>query len=218
MPNGTLETLAPVTNDGEETILGSRPYVATVTIRGVCPMLFHAWSVEAVAEKAAAKKGSDAKKSDNVESYVYRNSDGHICIPGSYILGSMIDKRNGSAKFRADPRSPRKSALDLYKGGVVAVTDLAPIIPDGQFGPTSEWDYLDRRRVVVNQSGITRVRPAFKAGWTAEAAFLVLVPEYVSPADLHACLTDGGKLVGTGDFRPTFGRFQVDRFAIGLED
>lgn len=205
------------TNDGVEDILSEAPFAVTVRITGTCPLLFHRWSNEAVAEKAAAKKNSVAKKTDNVESYVWRNDEGVICLPGLYLLGSMCDPRNGAAKYRQDPRSPRKSALDLFKAGVVALTDLAPIHSAKTNEPSTDWDYLDQRRVTVQRAGVTRVRPAFLAGWSAELMMLVQTPEYISPAFLHDVLTQGGKLVGVGDFRPTFGRFQIDRFDVGFE-
>lgn len=205
------------TNDGELDILSEAPFVAEVTITGDCPVLFHRWSNEAVAEKAAAKKGSAAKKSDNVESYTWRNDDGLICLPGIYLLGSMCDPRNGAAKYRQDPRSTRKSALDLFRAGVVALTDLAPITSakTGEFA--TDWDYIDQRRVTVQRAGVTRSRPAFLAGWSATLTLMVQTPEYISPALLHDVLTQGGKLVGVGDFRPTFGRFRIDRFDVGFD-
>lgn len=213
-----LETINGVSNDGHVAIDTARPYVAHVGICGAAPLLFHAWSVESVAAKGKAKKGSEAKKTDDVESYVYRNRDNQICVPGTYLLGSMTDKKNGAAKYRQDPRSPRKSALDLYKAGVVAITALAPILPASTGEPTEDWEYLDRRRVVIQQSGVTRARPAFHEGWRAGIQLLVITPEYISPSDLHSCLIDAGRLVGLGDFRPTFGRYQVDSFEVGLED
>jgi len=163
--------------------------------------------VEAVAEKAAAAKGSKAKKSDDVASYVYRNEDGYICIPGAYLHGAIAGKQ-GAAKYRQDPRSARKSALDLFKAGVVVLTELASL-------GSTEWDYLDARRVTVQQSGITRVRPAFLAGWGAEFDLQVLLPEYISPQMLHGVIQDAGRLVGIGDFRPTYGRFAVTRYEVG---
>lgn len=209
--------VGPVSNDALPDIEIGAPYAATVKIQGTSTILFHAWSNEAVAEKAAAKKGSVAKKSDNVESYVYRNQDGHICLPGRYLVGSLTDPRNGAAKYRQDPRSPRKSALDLYRAGVVALTELAPIVPAGQNGPSAAWDYLDRQRVTVQRAAVTRERPAFYAGWTATVQLAVLTPEYISPSDLLDVLSKAGQLVGVADFRPTYGRFSVTSFDVGFD-
>lgn len=202
---GDLET-GP-TNGGREAIEEGIPYVVTFTIRGTADMLFHRWNVEAVAEKAAAKKGSASKKTDNLESYVYRNDDGVLCLPGEYVRQAVIH----AAKFRQDPRSPRKSAMDLFKAAVVNLTQLAPL-------GAKDWDYEDARRVQVQRNGVTRVRPAMKAGWECEFQFMCNLPEYVPPDMLHEVLTQAGKLIGVGDFRPTFGRFAVTKWSVGLEE
>lgn len=207
--NGHIDAIGNTTNDGKATIEAGRPYIATVTVEGVCPILFHRWSCDAVEAKSAAAKNSKTKKTDDVESYVYRCADGTIGIPGVYLKGSICDPKNGAAKYRQDPRSPRKSALDLYRAGVVPLTDIASI-------GAKEWDYLDRQRVAVQRAGITRVRPAFHAGWRATFDLSVLTPEYISPNDLLSVLNDAGRLVGMADHRPTFGRFQVVSYDIGL--
>jgi hypothetical protein len=203
----SLHSLSPVTNDAKPLIEISVPYIAEVTIRGTAPILFHRWSCEAIEEKSRAKKGSAAKKSDNVESYVYRDENGDICIPGSYLTAAVTDPRNGAAKYLQDPRSPRKSALDLYKAGIVPLTILASL-------GKKNWDYIDQRRVTVQRAGITRNRPAFNAGWEASFEVQVLTPEYISRDDLLLVLTQAGRLVGIGDYRPTYGRFAVTSFRI----
>ena len=53
-------------NDGESALLATAPYRLTFTIRGVADLLFHRWSNEDVAAKAAAKRGSAIKKTDNL--------------------------------------------------------------------------------------------------------------------------------------------------------
>lgn len=194
-------------SNGAESFLHP-PYRCEVTIQGTSPILFHRWNCEAVEEKANAAKGSKAKKSDNVESYVYRNSDKQLCLPGEYLRMSCI----WAAKFRQDPRSPRKSAMDLYKAGLICETELSPILMDGK--PMTEWSYLDQRRVVIQRSGITRQRPAIEQGWTAKLYFLVLTPQYISSFDLQSVMTQAGQLVGLADFRPTYGRFAVQHFEV----
>lgn len=208
--------VGPVTNGAAELVAMTEPYVANVSLTGSSTLLFHRWNNEAVAEKAAAAKGSKAKKEDNVESYIWRDTDGLICLPGRYLVGSITDPRNGAAKYRQDPRSPRKSALDLYRAGVVPLTELAPLTANGKAAPSVEWDYLDSQRVMVQRQGVTRVRPAFLAGWTAEVQLAVLTPEYIPPAALYDVLSMAGRLVGVGDYRPTYGRFNITSFDIGL--
>lgn len=193
--------LKDVTNAGAEDIGYMEPWTCSVAITGSADMLFHRWNNEAVAEKAAARKGSKSKKTDNVESYVYRNEANEICLPGEYLRGAIIN----AAKFRQDPRSPRKSAMDLFKAGVISMTQLATL-------GVQEWDYEDHRRVVVQRSAITRVRPAMRAGWKAEVHLMINLPEYLDQAFLLEVMGMAGRLIGVGDFRPTYGRFDVTNF------
>jgi hypothetical protein len=203
-----LETLAPVTNGGAVVIEEGLPFVVEVSVSGSAPLLFHRWNCEAVEEKSKAKKGSKAKKSDDIESYVYRNEHEEICLPGEYLRQSMCY----AAKFKQDPRSPRKSAFDLFKAGIAVLDELCPLN-----GGTKDWDYLDQRRVTVQRNGITRVRPAFNKGWTVTARFTVLTPEYIDQVFFHEVLEMAGRLIGVGDFRPTYGRFQISNFQIALD-
>lgn len=201
------EVLGGPTNAAALDVERELPYVVEFTLEGVVPILFHRWNNEAVAEKAAAKKGSAAKKSDNIESYVYRDAKGEICIPGTYVYGAICDQKNGAAKYHKDPRSPRASAVKLFKAGVSPMTELASL-------GKAKWDFLDERRVTVQQAGITRQRPAFNAGWRAEFQFVVNLPEYINPAFFLDVLNLAGRAVGLADFRPTYGRFQVVKFEV----
>lgn len=189
------------TDGASDAISATEPYRAEVTIEGTADLLFHRWNVEAVDAKSKAAKGSAEKKTDNIESYVYRNDTGEICIPGEYLRGSIIM----AAKFRQDPRSPRKSAMDLFKAGIVSLTTLAGVGSD-------KWDYEDKHRVIIQRSAVTRVRPALRAGWQVTFELLVTLPEYISPQILNEVIGSAGRLVGIGDFRPTYGRFQIVNF------
>lgn len=201
-----------VSNAAASTITSDMPYVIETTILGSAALLFHRWQSDSIEAKANAAKGSTAKKTDDVASYVWRDENDTLCIPGAYLAGA-ISGPAGAAKYRQDPRSPRKSALDLFKAGVAVTTELAPIITSSGDKAT-EPDYYDRRRVTVQRAGVTRVRPAFLAGWSASMVVTVLLPQYISPALLHDVLVDAGRLVGIADFRPTFGRFQVTAFTL----
>ena len=102
-------------NGADNTLALSTPYVATVKLEGTADLLFHRYCPETVAAQAAAPKGSKGKKTDNLESMVYRNDAGELSAPGEWVRQSIIH----AAKYRQDPRSPRKSAMDLFKAGLV---------------------------------------------------------------------------------------------------
>ena len=195
--------VSEVSNGGKTAIESGFPYAVYVTVEGASDMLFHRWNCEAVDAKSKAAKNSVAKKTDDVESYIWRNNENEICIPGEYFRQAIIH----AAKFKQDPRSPRKSAMDLFKAGVVSLTGLASL-------GTVEWDYLDTRRVMIQRAGVNRTRPAMQQGWTTDLEFQVLTPEYIDPAMFQEVLNTAGRLVGVGDFRPTFGRFFIKQFEV----
>lgn len=187
------------TNGAESSI--EHPYRAEVTIEGVAPLLFHRYNCEGVEEKAKAAKGSKAKKSDAIETYVYRNASNEVCLPGEYLRQACVNV----GRSMQDPRSPRKSARDLFNATIISLTDLASL-------GVQTWDYEDKRRVVVQRNAITRVRPAMNPGWAASFVFMITLPEYVAPSKLNEIIAQAGRLVGIGDFRPTYGRFVVTHF------
>ena len=164
------------TNGGQSVVNSSMPWLATVAIQGSSDMLFHRWNCEAVDAKGKAAKNSAAKKTDDIESYVYRDASGQIALPGEYLRQSIIH----AAKFKQDPRSPRKSAMDLFKAGVVSLTDLASL-------GVKDWDYLDTRRVTIQRNGINRIRPAMRVGWKAVFEIQVLTPEYIDEPFCSMC-------------------------------
>ncbi len=198
MKNNLKVVADDVTNGGKKTIEDGLPYAIDVVVEGASDLLFHRWNCESVDAKSKAAKNSKSKKEDDIESYVWRDTDGKLCIPGEYFRQSVIH----AAKFKQDPRSPRKSAMDLFKAGIVSLTTLAPL-------GVKQWDYLDTRRVTVQRAGINRTRPAMRVGWSTQLQFQVLTPEYIDPALFQDVLNTAGRLVGVGDFRPTYGRFFV---------
>jgi hypothetical protein len=200
----TVTAIGPeATNGAASAIDASVPYRAQIVIQGVSDLLFKRWNCEQVEAKAKAAKGSKAKKTDDIESYVYRNDASELCIPGEYLRMAVINV----SKFRQDPRSPRKSAYDLMKAALISLTPLASL-------GITEWHYEHKCRVQVQRNAITRIRPAIKAGWEATFVMLVNLPEYVSPEMLLGLVNDAGRLNGIADFRPTYGRFQVTGFEV----
>jgi hypothetical protein len=197
----TSTETGPNSNDGEPAVLLTAPYRVSFTIRGSADLLFHRWSNEDVAAKATAKRGSAVKKTDNLEAYVIRDDDGMVCLEARYVYAALV----GAGKFMQDPRSSRaKQACDLFKAAFVPITVLCPLGP--------KWEIEDKRRMVVNRAGITRTSPGFKAGWEAMFEFDVILPEYVSETMFHEALSLAGRVIGLGQYRPTYGRFIVIKF------
>ncbi len=194
-----------LSNGAADIIESGMPYRISFGIVGTAPLLMHAWNIESIAEKAVAAKGSKAKKTDNVESYCYRDDNGNIGVPGMNFAASI----QMAGKFRQDPRSPRKSAFDLCKAGVVPLTTVAPFQP-----LTASWDFEHACRVTVQRAGVTRVRPAMRDGWRLEFDLLITTPEYLTPGVMAELVSNAGRLIGLCDFRPTYGRFAVEKMEL----
>lgn len=202
-----MSTESKPSNGGKNTIEASIPYTVECQIEGIADILFHRWNCEAVEAKANAAKNSKAKKSDDVQTYVYRLNDedpnSNLAIPGEYLRRALCE----AGRFRQDPRSPRKSMLDLCKASLVMndmMSDLG----------TPNWDYLHRGRVVVQRNAITRTRPAMRKGWKATFQITVLTPEYIPDDVLHGLASDAGRLIGLADFRPSYGRFKINKWEL----
>lgn len=196
------------TNDAAEMIMDEAPYMATFTIKGRCPILFHRYSVEAVEEQQKGDKGSKKRKQDQPELYVYRNNKGQIVIPSLYMQRCLVEM----GKFRQDPRSKRKSCHDLYEAIILQSPEVAYPVGTVAGQTAKTWDYLDKQRAIVQGNAVNRCRPAFHKGWTCRFDLVVQLPGYLSPENLHKLVSDAGMLVGIGDYRPSYGRFQVVDF------
>lgn len=205
--NAGTDVVGNVSNGAAALIELEREYVATVTIKGRTTLLLHGWNIESIEEKAAAKKNSSKKKTDDIEAYIYRNDAGQIIMPTKNFCASI---RDCGRKFK-DPASPRKSMRDLLKAIVQPYDENSPIT--SATGNTSKYDFVDRQRAVIQKAGITRSRPAFHPGWTMTFRIIVQEPEYLSPDLLYQIIARAGKLEGIGDFRPSHGQYQIVNFS-----
>jgi hypothetical protein len=199
----SIPSVATKTNgNGSEASLDAS-YAVEVVIVGTAPILFHRYDDASVERRARAAKNSQAKKSDDLESYVYRNGDGEIGIPGRNFKACLSE----AARSLPDPRSPRKSARDLVQSAIQIEPFLASL------GRT-HWDAVDVQRAVVQRNAVSRMRPMFREGWTVTYDVVVLAAEYIDRDWLHDLITRAGRFVGLGDFRPDYGRFRMDSFRI----
>ena len=191
-------TPCPGAVGGEKNIVS---YIVTVKICGTSPMLLHAWKPDAIFEKTCTRARKQTLE-EEMESRVYRTEGGNIGIPGEYLRHSVI----GAARFRRDPRSPRKSAEVLFKS-IVSLTELADT-------GKATWDRLDVRKITIMRTNLTRRRPMLDAGWEATFLFLVDNEEQIPPDAFRETLSLAGRMIGIGDFRPAFGRFEVVSFEV----
>lgn len=74
-----------------------------------------------------------------------------------------------------------------------------------------EAKFYDSRTVKVGTARIVRYRPKFDE-WACECT-IVFDPRAIDRAQIVKCLQDAGDYCGLGDYRPKFGRFNVEVLA-----
>lgn len=178
------------------------PYEFKASIEGVVPILFNRWDCDKQEARGGSPPGSKERNTDDPKTMVYRMNDGTLGIPNYVVHGAL----SAAGKYMKDPRSSKKSAVDLIKAAILISPMMIP------FGKKT-WDFVDARRVRVNGRGaITRHRPALKEGWKLAFTITVLAPSLMGNDFLLELVTNAGRFCGIGDYHPVFGRFKVTKF------
>lgn len=182
-----------------------------VNIKGKAPFLMHSDRfanpldplTKAHKELTAKRKKTDEDhgaiaKSEFVGGCYWREGIGFY-IPGQNLDACLI----AAAKLQ-------KLGVK-FKQGVQVVDDELVLERVAEKTPDELWENLDRvdcRGVKVGSAKIMRYRPIFRQ-WSTSAT-VAFNPDVVSESDVRKAITDAGALIGLGDYRPRFGRFNVE--------
>lgn len=147
-----------------------------------------------------------------------KTDENHIAIARSEFIGSCYwSKQNGFFIPSQNMEALLIGAAKLcklgvkFKQGVRVLEDVLPLDGFGTITPEKLWedpDHIDVRGVKINNVKIMRYRPIFKK-WSI-AATIAFNEDVVSESDVKKALLDGGNLIGLGDYRPRFGRFDTE--------
>lgn len=166
-----------------------------VEIEGVSPYLMHRFPMDG-ADNAETVKTGRKDYSQEVEKALYLAEDGTIYIPSTCIEGCLIKT---ASNFQISGRG-KKTYKDLIKSALIVTPTEIPISPQ-------KWA-TDARPVVVQRSRVIRYRPRWDK-WKLK--FKCLITDDQLPTEVvKKMLVHGGMYQGIGDFRPKFGRFQVN--------
>lgn len=180
-------------------------------IRGITPMLHHNSQLSDPLNKyAKALKKISAKRKKTEDDFVemmkvemlgglYWNDEIGLHIPGENIEACMI----GAAKF--------KKLGTTFKRGAQVVELHCPL--KGTGAPSSPEKIAEKaehrfvKSVKVGTSRIMRTRPIFDE-WNTE--FTVMFDQnQLQREDIIEMAESAGAMVGLGDWRPRFGKFEV---------
>lgn len=124
-------------------------------------------------------------------------SGGVPCIPGEVLEAGFIE---ASRKSRRGQQA---------KAGVVS-DGFWPLGYDGPKDPEQLWENEDYRLTVgvrIQKNRIMRTRPIFRE-WSA-TVHLDYLPDQLDKGEIIETMGILGRVVGLGDWRPRFGRFEV---------
>ena len=164
------------------------------------PMNKFVRSIKEITAKGKKKTDADMEAMARLEFMggLYVDEDGHPAIPGECIEGMI---RDGAKKSRAG----KDAICGIISDGVW------PIIYDGPKDLEKLWQderFRDYRGVKVGQARVMRMRPKFP-DWSLDFQ-VTYQDDVVNRTALEKWLRDAGQLVGLCDFRPKFGRFEVE--------
>lgn len=181
-----------------------------VRVRGVAPLLLHnaqladplnplTRAIKAITGKRK-KTDADLEELARLEFHggLYLDAKGRPAVPGECIEGCI---RDGAKKTR--------KGKDVQCG--VLSDGVWPLEYDGPKDPEKLWlvaAFRDYRGCKVNNGIVMRMRPKFPS-W-ALTFRVAYHPEVVSRTSLDEWIVTAGQFVGVGDYRPKFGRFEVE--------
>lgn len=182
----------------------------TFTIKGTTPMLMHSerlanpFDPNTIALKQLTSKRKkteqdllDMAKIEHAGGLYYDERDG-VHVPGYNILATLI---NGG-KIRKMGTQVKRAVLVMEDK--LPLKYSGPKTPDALF---ADKQFVDIRSVKVGTSKVARCRPIFP-DW--ELLFTVVYDESaIQESDIVNAIKDAGSMVGLGDYRPRFGRFEL---------
>jgi len=123
--------------------------------------------------------------------------DGSPCLPGEMIEAMLLEasrKKKKGVQAKAGLIVPNNAKLD-YPGP----QDIDEMWKSGQF--------LHKVGVRIQKNKVIRTRPIFRE-WSVTMDVYYL-PSLLNKSDVEGFIEVAGQIVGLGDWRPKFGRFEV---------
>lgn len=180
------------------------------TVTGKAPLLMHSDRFANPLDpltKAHKELTGKRKKTDDDQIAIARSE----FIGGCYwnkASGFFMPAQNLDACLIAAAKLQKLGVK--FKQGVQVLEDELPLLGKLPDTPEKLWaspENIDARGVKVGQAKIIRYRPIFRQ-WSLKAT-VMFNEEVVNESEVRKAITDAGALIGLGDYRPRFGRFNV---------
>jgi hypothetical protein len=179
-------------------------------ITGTSPLMMHS-------DRLANPLLTETKAHKALTSKRKKTEDDHVSIAKSEFIagcywtkeeGFYIPGQNLDATFLGGAKLSKLGTH--WKRGALVLEQKVKLQHDGAGTPEQLWEdtrFVDVRGVKVGTAKVMRYRPVFLA-WAAELT--VAINETVLDiGEAKKAMTDAGRLIGTCEYRPRFGRFEV---------
>lgn len=181
-----------------------------IKITGTSPLMMHADTLAnplSPVTKAHKELTSKRKKTDDDHLAIARSE----FVAGCYWhadTGFFIPGQNLDATFLAGAKLQKNGVL--WKRGALVFENRVKLLHGGPATPAELWEspeHVDCRGVKVGAAKLMRYRPVFLK-WAAECTVAVNT-DVLDLNVVKKAIEDGGSLIGTCEYRPRFGRFEV---------
>jgi hypothetical protein len=181
-----------------------------ITLTGTAPLLMHnvrlANPLDPIARAMKETSGKRKKTDEDLERLARLEFEGGLYCDaaGPYLPGANIEKCivEGARVTRQGKQVER---------GLFVTDNEVPLLYNGPRTPDELWaneEYRSMMAVKVGQARVMRCRPIFRS-WTMEAN-AEMDGAQLNLSTLQSIASDAGAMVGLGDYRPRYGRFEVE--------
>ncbi|KQB59366.1 hypothetical protein [Acidovorax sp. SD340] len=181
-----------------------------IKITGTSPLMMHADTLAnplAAVTKAHKELTSKRKKTDDDHLAIARSEFVAGCY-WSAADGFFVPGQNLDATFLGGAKLQKNGVR--WKRGALVLENKVKLLHDGPDTPDALWEnpaFVDCRGVKVGAAKLMRYRPIF-LNWAAELS-VTINTEVLDMQEARKAIEDGGALIGTCEYRPRFGRFEV---------
>jgi hypothetical protein len=190
---------------------------ATVSIEGTRPLLWHAFTPQAIPIGKQERMGTAGNDPSEWKRTVLATKEGQLYLKHTYVFGSLRD----GAKFtpyRRGTLQPMLASTLLVLDRIVPIEGL--LLPETPPADEEQPVHLDIQSVrnPVTRARNVRYRVSASPGWRAR--FRISWDKTVLSRDqMQAIAHDAGRLAGIGDGRAIgYGRYAVTSFDLSNAD
>lgn len=185
---------------------------AQISIRGTRPLLWHAFTPDAIPLQKGERTGVAGNDPEEWRRTVLATKEGQLYLEPTYIFGCLRDGAKHTKKNRGSIQGLVAATLQIVDDRIL----LDRFLPDPLTTDIDQRVYLDIRSVKnpATKGRNVRYRVAAAPGWTL-ATTIMWDKTIVSRQEMEAVTIDAGRLTGLGDGRAVgFGRFVVESFKV----